>query len=76
MAGQQPFDAGGVTEPHGGDELGPLELGVTLLEVGLPLVGVEQLGSGHVGVVGDQWPHPVGRGVVGDLVLVDGEPDP
>jgi hypothetical protein len=36
VAGQQPLHAGGVASPHGGDELGALELGV-LLEVGLHL---------------------------------------
>ena len=72
----QPFDAGRVTPPHRGDQLGALELGVTLLEVGLPFVGREQLRRGHLLVVGDHRPHRVGRGVVGDLGLVDGEPDP
>ena len=43
-----------------GHQLGALELGVTLLEVGLPLVGREQLGRGHLAVVGDQRPHPIG----------------
>ena len=73
VAAQQPFDPGRVAEEHRRDQLGALELGVTLLEVGSPLVRGEQLGAGHVPIVADQREAAVGGGVGRDLFLVDGE---
>lgn len=46
---------------------------MALLEVGLVAVGGQQLGVCEVAVVGDERELPVGRGVVGDLLVVDGE---
>jgi hypothetical protein len=56
----------------GGAEHG-LELVVAFLEVGLVAVGGEQLGVCELVVVGDERELPVGGGVVGDLLVVDGE---
>ena len=57
VAAQQSFDAGRVVQEHRRDQLGALELGVAFLQVGLPLVGGEQLGTGVL-VVADQREHP------------------
>ena len=75
VAAQQGFDAGRVVQEHRRDELGALELGVAFLQVGLVLVGGQQLGAGHGGVVADQREAAVGGGVARDLGLVDGEAD-
>ena len=54
VAAQQRFDAGGIVEEHRRGELGALELGVAFLQVGLVLVGGQQLGAelapAHVGL--------------------------
>ena len=75
VAAQQGFDAGRVVQEHRRDQLGALELGVAFLQVGLVLVGGQQLGAGHRGVVADQREAAVAGGVARDLVLVDGEAD-
>ena len=49
------------------------EGGVSAFEVGLGLVGAEQLGGGHRFVVGDERERPVGGGVGGDPGGVGGE---
>jgi hypothetical protein len=46
---------------------------VAFLEVRLVAVGGQQFGVGEVTVVADQGEAAVGGGVVGDLLVVDGE---
>jgi hypothetical protein len=47
VAAQQALDPGRVVEEDRGDELRALELGMPLLQVGLPLVGGPQRGLGQ-----------------------------
>src|SRR5262249_35584412 len=80
VAGEEGLDAGGGFEEDGRDELDSLELVVSSLEVGLVLVGGQQLRVGEGGVVADHGGAAVAGGVGGDGVVVDGvgkgEPGP
>lgn len=57
------------------DCLRSFEQVVAAFEVRLIVVGAQDLGAGHRGVVGDEWEAAVGDGVVADFLGVDGGGD-
>src|ERR1019366_4328593 len=70
---EQGFDSAFVLEEHWGDLEDGLALGEALLDGGLALVGLEDLGIGEGAIVAQERIHAVGFAVVGDGGLIDRE---